>query len=850
MLLTCTHACGFMNGFKSGMREFNAGVRQGCPLSPLLYLFVGEALLRYLMSKDIHITVHGVRLTSTQYADDTQVYLPSPEIVPAFLAAMDTFTAASGQRLNLQKSKVLLLGPEVRRQHATLVLNHAFGTLPLSPVMQAEVLGVQIGYNADDYLTPEQAKSVNWGEQIKDVLKAYTRLSHVRQLSLFGRGLGSATYGVSKLLFAAEFSDLPPSELCKQLSDATEKLVDRGLMPSSHEFRHHHEGVTNTLLLGSPSEGGAGVLPWMQHIKARHAWWGALFVTAPDDTELPWIQIGRAVLRSKCNWWGSLAVFDSSAAFQVPMDLTGINPFKFLPPPPLQRMFIGLQALDQICDIRADNEQQDVYHLPQLHPQHITDLAILQDHMHNLSKAPVLCPGAWCALLPVFANPLLQARTMPGVIPGGLQWLPVPARRGPFYFRGGHVRPCIRTLGDLLRSWFIIQNAVTAQQDHPLLGHDTNCEGELDDLNSLIAEVPSPWLQCALHTIQHADAQPSWPPVSMPQAPDLPSAAEQIVESMLISRLGWRNLPHGRSVAVSDLTVKKATLLQLGPMRSQRRAQNTVFVRLALGVNTPALIDQGLRSLSGCFKRLWTSVKWDNNFKEVYWRLVSDTLNTAHSMNIADSTCFCGFLCPDSVHHYWECPIAQAVVQSIMMQLSPMWCARTPGVCPLKRQHIWLMQPPPANKRMHKGVWCIVGLAAINAMDVGRKATNMHSQQQNRLQHSEGHIVQQQLPTSQRLITSFLQPAPLSAAQQQHQHLVDLHRQQQQQQLEMQQQLAAAQRLQNTQQQAVARFWELITDSIVMHAVPLQWTDQVPADHPFISTDPVTHLYRCTPRSI
>lgn len=319
---------------------------------------------------------------------------------------------------------------------------------------------------------------------------------------------------------------------------------------------------------------------------------------------------------------------------------------------------------------------------------------------------------------------------------------------------------------------------------------------------------------------------------------------------MLISRLGWRNLPHGRSVAVSDLTVKKATLLQLGPMRSERRAQNTVFVRLALGVNTPALIDQGLRSLSGCFKRLWTSVKWDNNFKEVYWRLVSDTLNTAHSMNIADSTCFCGFLCPDSVHHYWECPIAQAVVQSIMMQLSPMWCARTPGVCPLKRQHIWLMQPPPANKRMHKGVWCIVGLAAINAMDVGRKATNMHSQQQNRLQHSEGHIVQQQLPTSQRLITSFLQPAPLSAAQQQHQHLVDLHRQQQQQQLEMQQQLAAAQRLQNTQQQAVARFWELITDSIVMHAVPLQWTDQVPADHPFISTDPVTHLYRCTPRSI
>jgi hypothetical protein len=135
-------------------------------------------------------------------------------------------------------------------------------------------------------------------------------------------------------------------------------------------------------------------------------------------------------------------------------------------------------------------------------------------------------------------------------------------------------------------------------------------------------------------------------------------------------------------------------------------------------------------------------------------------------------------------------------------------------------------------------------------MDVGRKATNVHNQQQSRLQRSESHVVQQQLPRSQRLITSFLQPAPLSAAQQQHQHLIDMHRQQQQQQMEMQQQLAASQRLQSTQQQAVARFWELITDSIVMHAAPLQWADQVPADHPFISIDPQTHLYRCTPRTV
>jgi hypothetical protein len=39
-----TTTCAVLNGFKSDKVRFRAGVRQGCPLAPLLYLFVGEAL--------------------------------------------------------------------------------------------------------------------------------------------------------------------------------------------------------------------------------------------------------------------------------------------------------------------------------------------------------------------------------------------------------------------------------------------------------------------------------------------------------------------------------------------------------------------------------------------------------------------------------------------------------------------------------------------------------------------------------------------------------------------------------------------------------------------------------------
>lgn len=106
-LLTHTCACTYKNGVAPGMREFTAGVRQGCtcPLSPLLYFFVGEALFRYLQSEQIGVTVHDVNIIATQIADDTQVLLPSPvaghRVCACILAIMDTMAAAFGQQLNL-----------------------------------------------------------------------------------------------------------------------------------------------------------------------------------------------------------------------------------------------------------------------------------------------------------------------------------------------------------------------------------------------------------------------------------------------------------------------------------------------------------------------------------------------------------------------------------------------------------------------------------------------------------------------------------------------------------------------------------------------------------------------------
>lgn len=227
LLLRGTSACVVMNGFRSAPRVFQAGVRQGCPLSPLLYLCVAEALVRFLQREGVGVDVLGERLCATQFADDTQVFLQSVQQLPGFFGLMERFGQASGQRLNRSKSKVLLLGRAARAQVSVLQAQQPPGGPRV--VCSATVLGVPIGVEPQPAGGRPHSAAV--ADRLPGVLAALTRLSRVKQLSAFGRGLGSATYGVSLLLYAAEFDDVPSESQCAQLQAAVASLVDRGDAP-------------------------------------------------------------------------------------------------------------------------------------------------------------------------------------------------------------------------------------------------------------------------------------------------------------------------------------------------------------------------------------------------------------------------------------------------------------------------------------------------------------------------------------------------------------------------------------------------------------------------------------------
>jgi hypothetical protein len=285
-----------------------------------------------------------------------------------------------------------------------------------------------------------------------------------------------------------------------------------------------------------------------------------------------------------------------------------------------------------------------------------------------------------------------------------------------------------------------------------------------------------------------------------PAAP-IPPAIE--VEAMLVERLGWQ-LPDSNTVAdVACLTVKAATLLQLGPVLAERAARHKVLANDALmadgggagGLVAQQVVRTAPERVQLAQRHLW-KLRWDNGFKEVYWRLVLDGLPTYRRMGATGAACICvcGASNPGRAHHFWQCTVAQAVVAAVQGKLPSPPAALAPpgahgGVPPLQCQHLWLMRLPPALVQVHRGVWRVVCLAAINAMEEGRRK---------------------------------LYGVQLAAARGEGGPLVGL---------PVGQQLAAVRRF------AVACFWELLADFVAMQAAPEQWVAQLGPSHPFLGVD-------------
>ncbi|KAG1654471.1 hypothetical protein FOA52_006073 [Chlamydomonas sp. UWO 241] len=219
-ILTHTYASAEVNGFIFAPRKYAAGVRQGCPAAPALFLFLGHALacfLRTCPAVGVEV-VPGCRVTCPQYADDCMPLLRScaPADVAALVETMAVFGRATGLVLNLGKCGILPLG------------SAGEGLLAGAEVAGLRVLdaGVSLGVPVSAGLPPPEGVTGVCRERLA---AAYTKLARF-PMSAFGRGHAAATYGVSRILFRAVHCGMTP-EAERVLSRWTATVVDRSVGP-------------------------------------------------------------------------------------------------------------------------------------------------------------------------------------------------------------------------------------------------------------------------------------------------------------------------------------------------------------------------------------------------------------------------------------------------------------------------------------------------------------------------------------------------------------------------------------------------------------------------------------------
>ena len=247
-----------MNGYTSGAFAVTRGVRQGCPLSPLLYIIVAETIA-CAIKKDQNIDgfclTNGECVKIFQYADDTLVIVHSYHALRSLFSLFERYELASGAKLNVTKSHGLLFGTWKYQNDLPVQLDWSSEAIT--------VLGCQIG----------NEESVDWDGLITKFQNQIT-LWQQRQLSFRGRALVANVLGLSLFWYQATVFDMPKTVIFK---------INKILFP--FVWGKKREWMARTSVIQPLHQGGLGVVDISQKVLPLRSVWLRRFFLQPHH---PW----------------------------------------------------------------------------------------------------------------------------------------------------------------------------------------------------------------------------------------------------------------------------------------------------------------------------------------------------------------------------------------------------------------------------------------------------------------------------------------------------------------------------------------------------------------------------------
>ena len=212
--LLYTNACTKidMNGHLTRKIRLRSGVRQGCPLSPLLYVMVIEILALQLRANPniVGFTIQGQKILSSHYADDAVIKITQNQCFKEVYKELQFYERATGAKVNYEKTKGLWIGGWKHRTDDPFIdlYSDPAKTIKWSNTNVLYV-GVYVGNVDPDLKTfteivPRVRRRLNFWKPLKFPILAKARVIEI--------------FHASKLFYAASFYPIPAS-ICREIDD-------------------------------------------------------------------------------------------------------------------------------------------------------------------------------------------------------------------------------------------------------------------------------------------------------------------------------------------------------------------------------------------------------------------------------------------------------------------------------------------------------------------------------------------------------------------------------------------------------------------------------------------------------
>ncbi len=274
LLYSSINSCVLNNGWASEHFTLSRGVRQGCPLSPYLFIIAAEILASNIrQNKEIKgITINGKESKISQYADDTSLTLSFDEnTIIAVQQTFDLFYSASGLKVNYDKTEILRIG-SLQNSNAKLI-NCKKMKWTNGPIT---VLGIQICTNRADLIASNF-------EPILKKIENVCQIWRQRSLTLFGKVTIIKTLLVSNLVYRLSVLPSPKQEMFDRIQNILFDFL----------WHYRRPKIKKEILYSGKENGGIDMVHIITQNKALKASWVKRIVS--DDDAL-WKQYILSIL--------------------------------------------------------------------------------------------------------------------------------------------------------------------------------------------------------------------------------------------------------------------------------------------------------------------------------------------------------------------------------------------------------------------------------------------------------------------------------------------------------------------------------------------------------------------------